>query len=57
MRTGVTAGFCGLVASLALASSAFAANVEGTNGGDRLSGTGSAAAPARTAWRATRAPM
>ena len=42
MRTGVTAGFCGLVASLALASSVFAANVDGTNGGDRLSGTGSA---------------
>jgi Ca2+-binding RTX toxin-like protein len=42
MRKALTAALLAMVASLALSSSALAAQVNGTNGRDRLSGTGSA---------------
>jgi Ca2+-binding RTX toxin-like protein len=39
MRTPLTAGLCGILASLAFAGSALAAEVDGTSGRDQLRGT------------------
>jgi Ca2+-binding RTX toxin-like protein len=41
MRTSITAALCAVVACLALSGNAMAAQVAGTNGGDRLNGTSS----------------